>query len=136
MIYIRSPDINVWFLNVQRWNSDFNTAMLSTECLRQNKPSHLVCNKIVISRLELKSNICENRIVCETLIKWHAIIWDRVNLQWKFHLARVHSLLLMFVCYFCCAFVPYLTSLGSMMLIWAAETRCKWRAHLHNRMSW
>ena len=33
-------------------------------------------------------------------------------------------------------FAPYLTGLSSMMLIWAAGARCKWRAHLHNRMSW
>ena len=30
----------------------------------------------------------------------------------------------------------YLTGLSSMMLIWTAEARCKWRAHLHNRMRW
>ena len=33
-------------------------------------------------------------------------------------------------------FASYLTGLSSRMLIWAAEARCKWRAHLHNRMSW
>ena len=33
-------------------------------------------------------------------------------------------------------FAPYLIGLSSMMLIWAAEARCKWRAHLHNRMLW
>ena len=33
-------------------------------------------------------------------------------------------------------FAPYLTSLSGMMLIWAARARCKWRAHLHNRMLW
>ena len=33
-------------------------------------------------------------------------------------------------------FAPYLTGLSSMMLIWAAGARCKWRAYLHNRMSW
>ena len=32
--------------------------------------------------------------------------------------------------------LPYLTSLSSIMLIWAAGARCKWRAHLHNRISW
>ena len=33
-------------------------------------------------------------------------------------------------------FAPYLTGLSSMMLIWAAGARCKWRAHLHNRVPW
>ena len=33
-------------------------------------------------------------------------------------------------------FTPYLTGLSSMMLIWAAGDRCKWRAHFHNRMLW
>ena len=40
-----------------------------------------------------------------------------------------------FVC-FCCASAPYLTGLSSMMLIWAAGNRCKWRAHLHSRVTW
>ena len=31
-------------------------------------------------------------------------------------------------------FSPYLMGLSTMMLIWAAGARCKWRAHLHNRM--
>ena len=38
--------------------------------------------------------------------------------------------------WFCCAFAPHLAGLGSMMLIWAAGAKCKWRSHLHNRMSW
>ena len=33
-------------------------------------------------------------------------------------------------------FAPYLTGLSSIMLIWAAEARCMWRAHLYNRMPW
>ena len=32
-----------------------------------------------------------------------------------------------FVCYFRCAFAPDLTGFSSMMLIWAAGARCKWR---------
>ena len=37
-----------------------------------------------------------------------------------------------------CLFISavHFASLSSMMLIWAAEARCKWRAHLHNRMPW
>ena len=34
----------------------------------------------------------------------------------------------------CICYLHYLTSLSSMMLIWAAGAICKWRAHLHNRM--
>ena len=33
-------------------------------------------------------------------------------------------------------FAIYLMGLSSMMLIWAAEARCKWRAHLRNSMPW
>ena len=33
-------------------------------------------------------------------------------------------------------FAPYLTCLSSMMLMWAAGSRCKWRARLHNRVPW
>ena len=33
-------------------------------------------------------------------------------------------------------FAPYLTGLSSMILIWAAWARCKWRAHLHSKMPW
>ena len=33
-------------------------------------------------------------------------------------------------------FAPYLKGFSSMMLIWAAEARCMWRAHVHNRMPW
>ena len=43
---------------------------------------------------------------------------------------------LFFFCYFCCAFAPYLTGLSSIMLIWAAGARCKWRVHLYNRVPW
>ena len=32
----------------------------------------------------------------------------------------------------CVCFAPYLIALGSIMLIWAAGARCKWRAHFHN----
>ena len=39
----------------------------------------------------------------------------------------------MFVCFARSAvhFTPYLAGLSSMMLIWAAGARCKWRAYLH-----
>ena len=41
------------------------------------------------------------------------------------------------ICFFFAVhFAPYLTDLCSMMLIWAAGARCKWRAHIHNRMPW
>ena len=33
-------------------------------------------------------------------------------------------------------FAPYYTGIGSVMLIWAAGARCKWWAHLHNKMLW
>ena len=43
-----------------------------------------------------------------------------------------------FQCWFVSAvhFDLGLVGLSSMMLIWAAGARCKWRAHLHNRMWW
>ena len=52
-----------------------------------------------------------------------------------FELRWWHSSL---ICLFFSAmhFATYLTGLSSLMLIWAAGARCKWRVPLHNRMPW
>ena len=43
-------------------------------------------------------------------------------------------------CLFCLLFplciCSHLTVLSSIILIWAAGARCKWRAHLHSRVLW
>ena len=46
----------------------------------------------------------------------------------------IHCKAVILVCLLVSAvhFTPYLTGLSSMMLIWAAWARCKWRVHLHN----
>ena len=47
-------------------------------------------------------------------------IWEKSSVRFLFVVSVVH-------------FTPYLTGLSSMMLIWSAGARFKWRAHLHKK---
>ena len=64
-------------------------------------------------------------------------IWARYAILWSSNTPTwiVYSLLF-FLLFFCCAFDLYLMSLSSMIRIWVAGDRCKWRAYFGNKMSW
>ena len=64
---------------------------------------------------------------CDGLYYFHFVKWSEITPRFNYFLFVVSA----------AHFAPCFCSLlSSIKLIWAAAAKCKWRAHLHNRVLW